>query len=171
MKTYSQLSVVLLILIAFTLPALARLGETPEEIQKRYGAPARDQETEGQRLLPSDTPGLLFDLPTTNYIFKEYIVTVSFKDGKSVCERVKPPKTRAISVEEAKALRDAIGNGLKWYNPMSDGPIWKTGEGDTAEMGSAFTIKTASYHKHLKDYFARQEKLEAEADKKRADGF
>jgi len=159
-------------LFAVVASCSARLGETPEQIQKRYGLPSKTNEVSGVTLIPIDTPGYLFGLPTTNYIFNGYIITVSFKGGKSVREVVRSSDARPLSEGECLGFRDRIGAGLNWEGGGSIDTYWKTKEGVIAERrGSEFVLEGLEFTHHFRAYISEQNKRKAEADKQKAVGF
>lgn len=148
------------LLLAITCPLLAqaRLGETPEQIQKRYGSPSK-------KVLDP-----ICGLTTSNYLFKEYSIDVSFKDGLAVREAVKKAGRAMdlISMEEGAALVKAIG-GEAWK--ASEGG-WKSRDGGRAMwFGQHVFIESGAFLKHKKAYEQQESKRKAEADRKKADGF
>lgn len=82
----------------------ARLGETPVEIQARYGQPVYEDTFEGNRAL--------------HYKFGEFEVTVIFKAGKSVSESLLPiAEERRLGDDECRTLIEAISGTKDWKAP------------------------------------------------------
>jgi hypothetical protein len=105
--------------------AQARLGETVDEIAKRYGKP---------------TMGLY----TVEYVYRDYgdaqawygkddiKILVVFKDGKSQYESVaKKDATATLSQSEIKAFLDANLGGSTWSSPKETrtATIWNREDG------------------------------------------
>lgn len=91
-----------LIFLLSALSAFARLGETDKEVEARYGAPAQ---------IKND----VFGGEGRAYYFKEYLVIVCFRDGKSAMEIVKPTnQVDRIDDADCLALASGIGGGGEW---------------------------------------------------------
>jgi hypothetical protein len=104
----------ILILAAFilsTASAFARLGETREQIDKRYG--------EGK---PSDTQRLE-GAKTIKYHFNNFEVEVVFRDDKSIWEIFHNPQGHLISTRDSKMfLKGNSDDGHPWqYEGMNHG--------------------------------------------------
>lgn len=81
--------------------AIAKLGETSEQIFARYGQ-LQQRYDDGT----NSWHGL--------FNFKEYLVTVYFSSDESVCEVVSPKDQRKFSDSEREALILDISGGTNW---------------------------------------------------------
>jgi hypothetical protein len=88
-------------LLSFAAIAHARLGESNVEIAKRYG-PVQSRTENGTNKW------------TGAYLFKDYLVMVTFETNTCVTEVVGPAEQRKFTRAEAEALRDAIGGAGNW---------------------------------------------------------
>jgi TPR repeat protein len=96
-------------LVFGTVTALARLGETTNEIQVRYGAPA------GQ-----DT---FLGLPARSYTFNGFNVLVVFNEGKSFIEALKPLEDgRRLEADEAEVMASRIAGCETWTRKNTPDP-------------------------------------------------
>jgi len=97
MKTLSAI-----FLLAFGVgAALARLGETTQEIRARYGQPMSHDSFLG--------------LPAESYNFNGYNLLVVFKDGRSYLEALKPLNdTDRLAPDQTEPLAGRIANCGKW---------------------------------------------------------
>jgi hypothetical protein len=92
----------LLILILATIPALARIGETPEQCTARYGKPISD------------------DGSVSVYVKAGFIIVAQFHQGKAEMllvgkqERDILEKSIPMSAAEIKTVLDANANGSDW---------------------------------------------------------
>ncbi len=81
--------------------ALARLGETTNEVQARYGAPVGQDSFLG--------------LPANSYNFSAFNVLVVFKEGKSFIEALKPlNESDRLETDQAEALASRIAGCGAW---------------------------------------------------------
>ncbi len=162
-------SVIIAAFLGLTITTHARLGETVDEIQKRYGEPVNVGKA--RVFFPSHlVEGNLYDMPVTNYFFKDYIVTVFFKDGKSASELVVPKTRRLADADEIESLIKAIGG--EGYTKGLTGKIWKKADGGRAvDLDGELQVATAAFEKHFRDFQKREEASKRAAAKKKADGF
>ena len=154
MKTFSILISTLLLCGS----AQARLGESPDEIQKRYGKPQR----QGDRL-DKDS-----GLPQSDYIFKDYSITVVFKEGKCVREWVNKKDYGLITDEEVFKLIKGITGEADMKNRGRNS--WE-GKGWEAIGGGMVVVTATAYQDQVKIHqIAEAKRKEAEA-KRKAEGF
>jgi len=102
MKTMCSLVVFATVALAAR-EAVARLGETAEEIAKRYGE--------------VDTVGEFQGKVRHTFKFKTYRVSVLYLDGKSAAEFIFPNGNEALTDMEVAALMEAIAGSSKWGKP------------------------------------------------------
>lgn len=82
-------------------PTWARLGETAEECDARYGKPTTvEKESDG--------------IPNRTYQYGDFLVKVAFIDGKSVCEEFKKTGKNLLTMEEAQRLLEVNKQGSDW---------------------------------------------------------
>jgi hypothetical protein len=99
MKTTFCIIIMLLVCVA---GAHARLGETVDEINHRYGAPVTGGEGKAGK-----TDGVT--IQTNNYYFKNINIAVMFLDGKSAYEQYTP-----ASEDESKVLLEDNAGKYQW---------------------------------------------------------
>ena len=153
--------ILILTLLTMGVAAHARLGETAEQIQKRYGNP-----------IPFSIAYLAVDfgsgLAQTNYVFNGYKITVVYKEGKSVKETLEHRALEMIAEEEGINLIKAISGST---NLVLNGTKW-TGEGVGGAANKSYVyVWSQTYidaaEKHEQEEAARK-KAESE---KRVEGF
>ena len=104
--------------------AKADLGETPNEIEARYGAPVKTRK-DGENL-------------NVSYHTDKFLVVVSFYGGTSQSERYYMAASNGVSSNEAisaadiRRLMTRVGNGQDWEllsDPSAMDKSWKTKDG------------------------------------------
>src|SRR5580765_1098585 len=81
--------------------AAARLGETPEQLEARYGKPT--------------FPDKFVGLPMRNYKFNDFEVMVAFQNGKSALEVWRPEDpTRDLTERECLTSANAVAGAGQW---------------------------------------------------------
>lgn len=154
-------SIITLLIVAVCLSASARLGETAEEIQTRYGKP----------ILPTQPTVGIYGLSSTNYLFKGYEITVNFKNGKSIRESVKPKAKSELTEAECFELVKNIG-GLDWAWVKEAEFFWKRDDGALG-IGSkeSFAVESQQFANHRTEYFKAKAEAEKAAAQKATSGF
>lgn len=151
----------ILVLIAFFQTVHARLGETTEEIQARYGKP---------KLSVLGKTDYSSGLPQSRYEFKDYKIRVVFKDGKSICETVEKKNDSSIDEDETFELVKAISGDTSLEKGRSrfswEGDAWRAIGG-----GGQVVAQLKIYDQIVKDYKEFVAKERSEQAKKKADGF
>ncbi len=146
---------ILFLFCVFTIAAYARIGETPDEIQKRFGKPDHNLGwLEMQRLLPG------YKLTTKDaaisYVFEETPIVVHFLNNRSVFEKYvfnkDGTKLSALKEIEDKVL-ELHNNGDPWVLeftkiPETDGAL-ETAKYDIKQHGLLWSGIT-----HLREYRA-----------------
>jgi len=109
---------ILFVLILLTVGAQAKLGETLEEIEARYGKPI-------------SIPPANEKVPLEHRLYKAnaYQIMVVYVDKKSAMEQMVIPQdsTNQISVAQAKAFAGAV-TGVKEWTFLKDNYHWRGGE-------------------------------------------
>lgn len=129
----------------------ARLGETPDQIEARYGKPKMTDKTADPRLVYS------------RYESRGFVIDVGFLDGKSQAEIFKKPPGEQIHDSEVAALLQANSFGHKWVERerIDFDKRWDLGEVAFAHFAlgvpTTFTILTRQMLKHSGD--AEQKRL------------
>lgn len=150
----------LLILLASLLAqsAEARLGETAQEIGKRYGAPTRP------------LTNSMYGLTEATYQLSEYLMTVYFKDRKSVKEDIKTKLERKPSEEECLALAETVG-GAGWIQ-VGFSKVWKRPDGSSVWVfGDELEINSAEYNRLADKHSKAAEEARKQQDRQKASGF
>ena len=139
----------LFLFCAFTITAYARLGETPAEIEKRFGKPERILSwVEIQRLDPNYK--LTPKEAASTYVFEDIHILVRFLNNRSVFEKYdfsgyKNGKLEAI---ETKIL-DLTSNGAPWSleftKKTETGADFDWGKKYIKERGLYLSAKSAAY--------------------------
>lgn len=133
----------LLCLLLLTVPAYARLDETTEQIEARYGKPLSD--------IKPESPATVARVYEKN----GFHITVGFYEGKSYYEqfqKVDPQKPNLflqITDTERKYLLQA--NHMLWTNHMQTdrGTIWMSpdGQAEAVDGNQEFTIRSLRVEK------------------------
>jgi hypothetical protein len=121
-----------------TSAALARIGETPDQLVARYGQPLNevDQKAEGAKI------------PLAKVSFQKggYQIDVTISGGVSVQEIFKKINGQPISFDEAQILLNANSQGMVWNAPQQtpDGKVWTRDDNAVAQLGGdgAMTIRS-----------------------------
>lgn len=112
-----------MIALAIVGHALARVGETEEQIAARYGPPPPQ---------PADQRDELGN-PRRVYKLHDFIVVISFEDGRSVSESFLKQEGAATGKDFQQPEIDAIlganlRSGVTW-KPTIEGIAWETSDG------------------------------------------
>jgi hypothetical protein len=83
--------------------ALAQIGETEGQIEKRYGRAASGSG------------------PTEGYFYKGFFIIVTFDNGVSGIETFEKRNGGPMSAAEIRRLLEANGGGTKWHEPIRNG--------------------------------------------------
>ncbi|GEP46179.1 hypothetical protein [Brevifollis gellanilyticus] len=131
------------VLISLSSPALARIGETPEQCEARYGKPVK---IKAENSVSYQKAGMRVDC--------------EFIDGK--CARIyfakleKDAQNAALPItsEEAKILMEANSDGTPWTKTgelVEEGfETWKSGELEASHLKNAYSslsINNLAYRK------------------------
>lgn len=121
----------LLFLLFLTVPALARLGETPQQIEARYGKP-----------LETAKP----DSPATNaevYAKNGFRIEVGFYEGKSYYEQF-----RRIDPQEPNSLLEITETEREWLLNANDAPYKGRWSSAVSPLQNGASQEEATY-KHI----------------------
>ncbi len=128
----------LIFIISITAPALARLGETGDQIVTRYGQPLSeiDQKAEGAKL------ALVFITFQKN----GFEVDVTLSDGASVAESFRKLNGEALSIGEVRTLLNSNAQGYGWEAPVEaeDQKKWTRDDGAVATLTGGRILNLAS---------------------------
>jgi hypothetical protein len=153
-----QILSLLLILSAFAPSAFARIGETEEQIEKRFG-----------KSVVTFSKGK--ELPNKGYLSAGLRITVSYVDGISESEFYQKSDQQKLSQTEIDTLLDANSGGGAWAESpqvLSSVREWKCESTQRTaayvEFANALTIGTDRCWK-------LQEAQKAQAEKDKLKGF
>jgi hypothetical protein len=124
--------------------AQAKLGETVEQIEARYGKALKMKTDAG--------------LEAREYKFDEKQVQVSFLGGRSVKELIMPVAVKQFSDEECLALAKALSGEEKWSGPSRElrSTTWHSGTNflamriHPAAGADGFVITSAAFAEKIK---------------------
>jgi hypothetical protein len=161
MKTEMKILLSLLLATVVVYPAAARLGETKDEIYKRYGTVQKRTEISTNEW-------------TGKYQFKEYIVLVFFKDNISVGEALQPIEKRDFSDEELKALRAAIGGEGEWKEKRGaslTSTIWINEKNGVVACHKESVTDSGALVVARSEFLEKYAEVTEKEEKSKADGF
>ncbi|HEX4141894.1 MAG TPA: hypothetical protein VHY09_16215 [Candidatus Methylacidiphilales bacterium] len=120
----------LVFIVTGTAGALARIGETPDQLVARYGQPINevDQKAEGAKI----------SLARVTFQKGGYQIDVTITGGLSVEEVFKKINGQPVTVEEAQILLNANAQGMEWSAPQKkpDALVWKRDDDAVAQLSS-----------------------------------
>jgi len=135
----------MVLLLAAAAPLHARLGESPDRIQARYGAPIKVENGQYSR-----------DFCFT-YKHDGFIIVVCFLDDKSQCERYSNESGEPLADEEIQNLMEINVRGGRWNLKKGSAASkqWVSDSGDAfaterRENGHSLEIMT-SWWQHFID--------------------
>ena len=133
--------------------AFARLGETEEQIEARYGKPQKSVISYGHMVETYEVNG--------------FSIMVSFMDGKSASEMYSKSDKTKLSDAELQKLLEVNALGSRWIlDPTSRFEAeWKleNGAATALSLGICLTISSKEYHKFFSDVKKKQMETEANA--------
>ena len=91
----------LLIALMFSSPAIARIGETPEQLNKRYGKPLET---------------IRENLETRRYLFRGFIILVGLEKGISQCEVYRKEDNSRMTESDIYGLLEANTGSSEWVH-------------------------------------------------------
>jgi hypothetical protein len=115
-------------IVAVTVTAQARLGETPDQLVARYGQPLNevDQKADGVKI------------PLAHVTFQRggFQIDVTITDGLSVQEIFKKLNGQPITIAEAQILLNANSQGREWNAPRKahEALLWARDDNAVAEL-------------------------------------
>ncbi len=128
----------LFFIVGVTAPALARLGETGDQIVARYGQPLSeiDQKAEGAKL------ALVF----LTFQKNGFEVDVTLSDGNSVAESFRKINGEALTLGEVRTLLTDNTQGFGWEAPVvvEDQKKWTRDDGAVATLTGGRILNIAS---------------------------
>jgi len=123
-----KISLLLAVIMALCNAAFAKLGETPQEIEARYGKPKASGTDEFDRLV------------WRRYSHLDYEITVRFIDGKSACEKlIHRDEAQKFPDVECLGLGKAISGETNWNLLDHKGVATAWVSGDTIVLRSELT--------------------------------
>ena len=151
-------TVIVLIALFVAATSHARLGETNVQICNRYG-PVQKRVEDGTNEWHA------------GYLFKDYVIVVSYTNNVSQCELVSRTDRAHFSDEERDALMKNIGGAGNWKMAWTgaDFQTWTNSasaalarEVKGTDGSDMLTVMTADFA--VRDELARQKKEKAKAD-------
>ncbi len=133
-----------------TSAALARIGETPDQLVARYGQPLNetDQKGEGAKI------------PLAHVTFQKggFEIDVTISGGLSVQEVFKKINGQPIGVEEARILLNANAQGMVWNAPQqqSGATVWTRDDNATAELSADGSMTIRSHELTAEEAVAKR---------------
>jgi hypothetical protein len=120
----------LVFIVTTTCGAFARVGETPDQLVARYGQPLNetDQKADGAKL----------SLARVTFQKGGYQIDVTISGGLSVQEVFKKINGQSMTVDEARLLLNANGQGMDWSAPQkkTDAIVWTRDDNAVAPLSS-----------------------------------
>jgi hypothetical protein len=159
-KNQIKMKTSIFILLASGLVALARLGESNIEIANRYG-PVQKREEDGTNTW------------NAGYLFKEYIVVVSFKDNKSQCEMLRPISDRAFTESERDALIKNIGGDGDWM-VVANEPLfhsWVNSKTKAVAKETINLMQSSTLSVMTAEFAIKDSEASKQNEKSKANGF
>jgi hypothetical protein len=111
--------------------APARLGESVEQIEQRYGKPIQEEETSSQ-------------ISGRKYKALGFVIAVMFFNGKSEAESFTKPTGEGIVETEIEAILKANGSGGEWtrVDKIGSAKTWKLGDSTLAYFAPSIAPPT-----------------------------
>jgi|SRR2546423_6488578 len=114
----------------------ARLGESRDEVEARYGSPVRTIQS-----APDRVTGRLYD-------FNGFLITVMFLDGKSQLEEYAKKDKTKLTEDDVEKLLQANSGGRTWQRtdkPTSDVRTWQLINGDAGASLEPTKLSVATH--------------------------
>jgi hypothetical protein len=132
-QTRLLLSLVLLLLLAIQFSAFARIGETEEQIEARYGKPIADV----------SRPEIG---KAKAYVFSGFEIAVIFANSTSQAELMGKRDHTPIDANEIQLLLKANGNGHSWKSVESPKPFQQKWRRDDDALVAIYFEDSKSLH-------------------------
>jgi hypothetical protein len=120
----------LVFIVTTTCGALARVGETPDQLVARYGQPLNetDQKADGAKI----------SLARVTFQKGGYQIDVTISGGLSVQEVFKKINGQSMNVDDARILLNANAQGMEWSAPQkkTDAIVWRRDDNAVAQLSS-----------------------------------
>jgi hypothetical protein len=147
----------LLIALMFCTTAFARIGETTEQLTKRYGHPVEKSHDNGESRL---------------YSFRGFTILVGLDQGISQCEVYQKMDHSRMSEAEIRGLLDANVSNSAWRDDPEEGSndylYWSR---DKKTRVAIYHLTTHTLLVTSKPFLARFSSLVHSNDRKRIEGF
>lgn len=149
--------VLLLIALLFSTTAFARIGETTEQLAKRYGQPVEKSHSNGE---------------SRRYSFRGFTILVGLDQGISQCEVYLKADHSRMGEGEIRALLEAnVGNSPWREEPSENATNYIYWSKDKKSRVAVYHLTAHSLMVTSKAYFARFESLINANDRKKTEGF
>ena len=147
----------LLIALIFSTSALARIGETTEEIDKRYGQPLETIRDKGE---------------SRRYSFRGFNVLVGLDRGISQCEMYQKKDNSRMTEGEIRGLLQVNAGNSKWNDDPDENldsfVYWSR---DRKTRVAIYTLATHALMVTSKAFLPRFAHLANSSDRKKMEGF
>ena len=150
-------TLLLLIALAFSASAFARIGETTEQIDKRYGQPQETTRSKAE---------------SRRYLFRGFTVLVFFEQGISQCEIYQKEDNSRMTEAEIQGLLQANAGRSEWrYEPEEGTDNFVYWSKDKRTRVAIYTLAARRLMVTSKAFFGRFAHLVNSKDRKEMNGF
>ena len=147
----------LLIALMFSTPAFARIGETTEQIDKRYGQPLETKRDKEE---------------IRRYSFRDFTVLVGVDRGISQCEVYQKKDNSRMTEAEIQGLLQANAGKSDWnYEPDENLESFIYWSRDKRTRVAIYNLATHGLMVTSKAFLARFAHLVNSSDRKKMEGF
>ena len=149
--------ILIIIAFAFSRSAFARIGETTEQIDQRYGQPLETTRSNGE---------------SRRYSFRGFNVLVCFERGISQCEVYRKKDNSGMTEAEIQGLLQANAGNSEWLDEpeenINDYVYWSK---DKRTRVAIYTLATHGLMVTSKPFLKRFAHLAYSRDRKKMEGF
>ena len=147
----------LIIVVALSASAFARIGETTEQIDKRYGHPLETKRNKEE---------------TRRYSFRDFTVLVGVDRGISQCEVYRKKDNSRMTEDEIRGLLQANAGKSDWnYEPDENVESYIYWSRDRRTRVAIYTLVTHNLMVTSKASLVRFAHLFNSSDQKKMEGF
>lgn len=155
--TMKTILFLLILVLGVSASAFARIGETTEQVDRRYGAPLETTKDKGE---------------SRRYSFRGFTVLVNFERGISQCEVYQKKDISRMTEAEIKGLLGANAGGSAWRDDADEGSdtyIYRSKDGRSRI--AIYNLRGHDLMVTSKAFLDRHANIANSADRQKMKGF
>jgi hypothetical protein len=157
LSIFKQSIAATILVLGLCVPAWARIGETEEQINVRYGQSIGD--------IPTESFG-----PVRGFALPGFVVGVKFVNGTSAMEVISKNDQSDIGPQEMEALLKKHGADAQWNVDRFDKPGWKRWRSEDDAFVAVYDTTRHFLYVNSREFYEQQGKQGGKSGQAKAQG-